>query len=248
MRLQRVVEDGLCAVLGLDDDVGLGEAALDVAALVAARLLEGLPCGDGVVGVEVRAELLPFDLHELERRGRLRVGVGRDGCDGCALEAGLAHEDVALVGADRVAHAGGRQGRGQVELPHARVRVRAAEHGRVEHPGKPDVGRVLDLAAGARVTVDPCRRASDHLHGALGPAVERILLDDDPLLRVLAFDLLLGADQSRHVEIASSIFGYAPQRQRLPDMAWRISSRLGAGVSPTSAEAETIWPGVQNPH
>ena len=107
---------------------------------------------------------------------------------------------------------------------------------------------VLDLAAGACMTVDPRRGASDHLHGALGPAVERILLDHDPLLRVLAFDLFLCADQSRHVEIASSIFGYAPQRQRLPDMAWRISSRLGAGVSPTSAEAETIWPGVQNPH
>ena len=31
-------------------------------------------------------------------------------------------------------------------------------------------------------------------------------------------------------------------------MAWRISSRLGAGVSPTSAVAETICPGVQKPH
>ena len=36
VRLQRVVEDALRAVLGLDDDVGLGQAALDVAALVVA--------------------------------------------------------------------------------------------------------------------------------------------------------------------------------------------------------------------
>ena len=34
-----------------------------------------------------------------------------------------------------------------------------------------------------------------------------VLVDDDPLPGVAAFDLLLGSDQSRHVAIASSIFG-----------------------------------------
>jgi hypothetical protein len=50
------------------------------------------------------------------------------------------------------------------------------------------------------------------------------------------------------VEIASSMRGYVPQRQRLPAMRWRISSLVGSGVSATSAAAETIWPGVQKPH
>ena len=88
------------------------------------------------------SSVLPFDLHEVERRASLGDGVGRHGRDRGALIARFADEHVALVGADRVAHAGGRQGRRQVELPHACVCVRAAEHGCVEHPGKPDVGRV----------------------------------------------------------------------------------------------------------
>ena len=58
-----------------------------------------------------------------------------------------------------------------------------------------------------------------------GPLLERVLLDDEPDLLVPALDLLLGADQSRHVRIASSIFGYAPQRQRLPAM--RVPNLVG---------------------
>src|SRR5205085_4048936 len=83
---------------------------------------------------------------------------------------------------------------------------------------------------------------------ACRPLVERILLDHDPLLGEPALDLFLGADQSRHVRIASSIFGYVPQRHRLPAIACRISSRVGLGLAATSADAETIWPGVQKPH
>src|SRR5205823_6208329 len=51
-----------------------------------------------------------------------------------------------------------------------------------------------------------------------------------------------------YVSTASSILGYAPQRQRLPAMPCRTSSRVGSGSASTSAAAETIWPGVQNPH
>ena len=48
--------------------------------------------------------------------------------------------------------------------------------------------------------------------------------------------------------MASSIFGYAPQRQRFP--AHGVTDLVAAwfGSRPTSAEAETIWPGVQKPH
>ena len=55
-------------------------------------------------------------------------------------------------------------------------------------------------------------------------------------------------DQSRHVRIASSIFGYAPQRQMFPAIACLISSRVGSGLRATSAAADAICPGVQNPH
>ena len=72
------------------------------------------------------------------------------------------------------------------------------------------------------------------------PLLERVLFDDEPDLLVAALDLLLRADQSCHVRIASSIFGYAPQRQRLPAIACRISSVLGLGDASTSATALTI--------
>src|SRR5919198_388911 len=95
---------------------------------------------------------------------------------------------------------------------------------------------------------EPRRRLPDDRPRPGGPLVERVLLDHDPLLGEAALDLLLGADQSCQVRIASSIFGYAPQRHRLPAIACRISSCFGLGFAATSAEAETIWPGVQKPH
>ena len=94
----------------------------------------------------------------------------------------------------------------------------------MEHPGQPEVGRVARLAARAQRAGDPRRGPPDDLARAGGPLLERVLLDDEPDLLVAALDLLLGSDQSCHVEIASSIFGYVPQRQRLPAIACRISS------------------------
>src|SRR5205807_1639577 len=110
------------------------------------------------------------------------------------------------------------------------------------------VCRVDRGSGGALDAVDAASRLPDHRARPGRPLVERILLDHDPLLGEPALDLLLGADQSRHVRIASSIFGYAPQRHRLPAIACRTSSRVGLGLAATSAEAETIWPGVQKPH
>jgi len=77
----------------------------------------------------------------------------------------------------------------------------------MEHPRQLDVRRVARLTAGPLETVDPLRWPSDGVERTFGPLVERVLLDHDPLLGVAALDLLLGADQPRHVEIASSIFG-----------------------------------------
>ncbi|RWA55197.1 hypothetical protein AU476_07945 [Cupriavidus sp. UYMSc13B] len=48
--------------------------------------------------------------------------------------------------------------------------------------------------------------------------------------------------------IASMILVYPVQRQMLPAIAKRISSRVGFGFASSSALAATTKPGVQNPH
>ena len=145
-------------------------------------------------------------------------------------------------------HAGQRECGREIDARDVRVRVRAAQHGCVQHPRQLEVGGVDRLAARTLEAVDARRRLADDLARAGGPLLQRVLLDDEPDLLEPAFDFLLGADQSRHVRIASSIFGYAPQRQRFPAIAWRISSVDGAAFASTSATALTICPGVQKPH
>src|SRR6266478_8811373 len=118
----------------------------------------------------------------------------------------------------------------------------------MQHPGQLDVGREARFAAYPLRRVLPHGRPADDGLRPRGPLLQRILLDDEPHLLEAALDLLLGADQSRHVRIASSIRGYVPQRQMLPAMWCRISSTVGSGFAPTSAAAETTCPGVQKPH
>ena len=207
VRLHRVVQDGLRPVLGLDHDVGLGEAALDVAAVVALGLVDQRALPDRLVRVEQGLEHLPLDVDQADGRLGLLERVGRDGRDRCALVGGLAREDVEVVRGEDRAHARG-VGRGrQVELRDARVRVRAAQDRGVEHPGKLEVGRVDGLAAGALGPVDALRRLADGLARPGGPRLDRVLVDHDPLLGVVALDFFFGADQSCHVRTASSIFG-----------------------------------------
>ena len=118
----------------------------------------------------------------------------------------------------------------------------------MQHPRELHVGGVDRLSARTLEAVDSLRRPADDLARSRGPLLECVLVDDEPHLFVAALDFLLRPDQSCHVRIASSIFGYAPQRQRFPLIAWRISSVDGLRFVPTSATALTIWPGVQNPH
>jgi hypothetical protein len=110
----------------------------------------------------------------------------------------------------------------------------------VQHARELDVGRVRRLSARALRAVDPWDTAADVRERPGRPLVERVLVDDDPLLGVAALDFLFGPDQPCHDVIASSIFGYVPQRQRFPAIACRISSLVGDGFAATSAEAETI--------
>jgi hypothetical protein len=202
------VEDDLRAVLGLDDHVRLGPPALGVAALVAALLpADQLASRDRLVGIEHRREHLPLDLDQLEGRARLAEGVGRDRCDRCARIRRLLRQAAQICRADRRLNAGRLEGPRKVDPLHIGAGVRGAQDGGVQHPRQPHVGGVARLAPGARVAVDPCRGPADDGQRAVRPRVEVVLLDNDPLLGVVALDLLFGADQPRQLSIASSILG-----------------------------------------
>ena len=216
MRLERVVEDALGAVLGLDYGVGLGQAALDIAALVVARVDDEGFLGERLLGVEQRLEHFPFDVDRLDRGARLGDRVGGDRRDCLALVVRLLRQRLEVAWPDDGADAGHGPSRLEVERVHARARMRRAKHRGVEHPRQPQVLRVAGLAARPGQAVDPGRGAANRLQRSLGPLLEGVLLDDDPLLGVAAFDFLLGADQSSHqpprvsaatASIARSIFG-----------------------------------------
>ena len=211
------MQDGLRAVRPLDDDVGLREAALEVAARALAPV-EHLAARGRLLRVDDHLELLELDVDRPHRRARLRERVGADGGDGDTLVAALVHELRDVARADRRVDAGQRERGREVDPGDVRVRVRRAEHRRVQHPREVEVGGVDGLAAGAFEPVDALDRLPDDPARALGPLLERVLLDDEPDLLVPPLDLLLRPDQPRHVRIASSIFGYAPQRQMLPAM------------------------------
>jgi hypothetical protein len=207
VRLERVVVQGLRRVLGLDDGVGLGDALLVVAALVAARLLDhGASC-DRLVGVEQRLELLPLDVDQLERGHGLRQRFGCDARHRGTLEVGLLLDPGHLSRPDDAEHAGRGRRRGEVDPSHLRARVRAAQQRALEHARELDVAGVARLAAGLLVTVEARRVPADDGTGACRPLDERVLLDERPDLLVAPLDLLLRADQPCHVEIASSIRG-----------------------------------------
>ena len=149
----------------------------------------------------------------------MRERVGADGRDCDALVVALLNELRDLARPDRGMDTRERERGREVDPAHGRGGVGRAQDGRVEHPAQTEIGGERGLAAGALEAVDAHGGSTDDLPRAFGPLLERVLVDDEPHLLVAAFDFFLGADQSRHVRMASSIFGYAPQRQRLPAIA-----------------------------
>jgi hypothetical protein len=129
------VEHRLRPIRGFDHRVGLGKAALDVAARVRSRIREELLGADGLVGVEQRMEHLVLDVDERERRARLSGRVGRDGGDRPALVARLAGQHLQLVRLEDGAHARCLTGAREVEPRHPCPRVRRAKHRGVSMPG-----------------------------------------------------------------------------------------------------------------
>ena len=206
MSLERVVHHDLRRERPLDHGVGLGEPRREVAALVGAHV-DQLPGCDGLVGIEPRLELLPLDLDERGGGARLAQRVGADGGNSRALVVALVRESLALARADRAPDSGSAERRPELDAGRTRMGVRAAHDHRVQHPGKLHVGGEEHLAAHPAEAVLAWSGAPDHVAGAGRPLLERILVDDEPDLLEAALDLLLGADQSRHVRIASSIFG-----------------------------------------
>ena len=207
VRLHRVVQHRLRAVGRLDDDIRLGEPAFEVAALVAARLVDQRAAGDRLVGIEQRFQHLPLDVDQGERLARLAEAVGADRRNRSALVGAVRRELRRVSGADRAAHARRRERGREIQAPGASVRIWRAQHRGVEHAGEVDVGRVARLAACAGEPVVARVRPPDDVARAGGPLLERVLVHDEPDLLAPTFDFLLGADQPRHVRIASSIFG-----------------------------------------
>ena len=249
VRLERVVEDALGSVLGLDDGVGFGEPSLDVPALVTFRIVDIRLLAESLIDVEQRLQDFPLDRNRAERGAGLLGCVRRDGRDRLALVVRLVGQRLEIVRADELAHAWRLARPSQVDPFHPRARVWASEDGRMQGARELDVLRIASLAPGARQSVDSGRRAADGSKRTLGPLLERVFLDDYPLLGVAALDLLLRLDQACHPSpspcaatawIARSIFGYVPQRHRFPAIACLIWSPSGFGFASRRADAETI--------
>ena len=99
--LDRVVQDDRRAELAAADDVRLGEAALEVAALADARLREQRAARDRLVRVEQRLEHLELDVDRRDAGACLLERVGADGGDRGALVAALRDEQREIVRPDR---------------------------------------------------------------------------------------------------------------------------------------------------
>ena len=207
VRLERVVVERLRRVDGLDDRVRLREAALEVAALVAAHVREKRASSHRLLGVDERLELLPLDVDQLHCSGSLRERLRRDRRDGASFVVGLPVHSVDLAGPDSGEHPGRGEGRSKVDPRDARARVRAAEERCVDQPGQAHVAREACGSAGPLVAVDARGGTPDDRARPGRPLVEGVLLDERPHLLVAALDLLLGLDQPRQVEIASSMRG-----------------------------------------
>ena len=206
VRLERHLHLRRGAVLRLDHDVGACKAGLGVSPLALGR----------VVREPLLAQRLARVDHErqsVEARGecrdparRRRRVVGRDGCHRAPGELGLARQQVApaharpVPGADRSAHAGDGECGGEVDL-HRRVRVRRAQHERVQHPGQRDVRDEARRAADTQRAGQARRRVPDDIENLiLAPGI-RPVLDESPALLEAALDLdggLAQAGRSRH--------------------------------------------------
>src|SRR5713101_8127892 len=111
-------------------------------------------------------------------------------------------------------------------------------------------------AGNALLAVDASPRSRDLAEFGSSRRDRKILaFDEDERLEDLALELLAALDDARHQDFlfpaetpAFTMFGYAPQRQRLPATARRTSSSVGAAFSRSSATIDMIWPGVQKPH
>src|SRR5262249_10296091 len=174
----------------LDDDVGLGECLLDVAALdvddhgdvallvVVDERRAGL---HRLIGVEDARQLLPVDLDEIERLfGGVAVDRG-DGGDFLADVAYLADGEGILIGEERAPRLFDRVFGGdnaadaaellrlaRVDAADARVREGTAQNLSVQHSRQDDVGDIARFAGRFLISFDALHASADDGKTLLG--------------------------------------------------------------------------------
>ena len=213
------------------------------------RLAEQLLACDRLVGIEHGFELLPFDRDRGHRRARLLECVCADRGDRSPLVAALLFELRNVARADRRVDARQRERGREIDARDVCMRVRAAQHGCVQHPRQLEIGGVDRLASRTLESVDTRRRLSDDLACAGGPLLQCVLFDDEP-------DLLVTGPR-----LPSRCESVLPCANRLLDLRIRaaaaevsrhcVADLFGRrrGFRPRPAPtALTICPGVQKPH
>ena len=233
----------------LDRHLRSREGCLRIAAGVVRRVRGEALLVERVRRVDDVRQHLEVEVERGDPRPRGLQRVCRDDRDRLAGVAGLVGEQRAAgrqrelaVGADDGPDGRGSESGGEVERADAPVGGRRAKHRRVEHSGRPHVDREADASGCAGGAVLTRRRAADERElGPRRPGLDVVcLVDERPDVLVPPLHLLLRANEPGHDapaarRIARSIFGYAPQRQRLPAIACADVLAASAAASARAA-------------
>ena len=226
------------------------ERALEVAALVARRRRGELLARDRLLGIEDDLEQLPLDVDRPRARRCACSNVSAaTAATGAPAKPASSSRPFASPGPSAARTPGSASAGARSMLPHARVRMRRAQHGGVQHPRQLDVGGVARLAAHALRRVLAASR-----RGRRPSAARRATARADPPRR--------RARPPRSGPRPPSRCGsVSPMQDRLLDSRIRAAAadvarhrdggsrrRSGSGFAATSAAAETTCPGVQKPH
>ena len=250
MGLERRLQLGRGLDGELDRHFRSREGCLGIAAGVVRRVRGEALLVERVRRVDDVREHLEVEGERGDPRPRGLQRVCRDDRDRLAGVAGLVGEQRAAgrqrelaVGADDGPDGRGSESGGEVERADAPVGAGERSTAAWSIPAGLHVDREADAAGCAGGAVLTRRRAADERElGPRRPGLDVVcLVDEGPDVLVPPLHLLLRANEPGHDapaarRIARSIFGYAPQRQRLPAIACgrpRGSAAASARAAPS---------------